>query len=95
MNRHFLPLLHSDTRDQKKFNFLQDASIRLSVSVAVAAIIGGDHGKCDFTQVFGQLTGSVALDLGNKAVGWRKDLTSSIAIMPAECFELLDGRTVY
>ena len=47
---------------------------------------GGDHGKCNFTQVLGQQPGAVALYLDNKVVGWKMDLASSIAIMPAECF---------
>ena len=58
-------------------------------------MIDGDQGKCDFTQVLGQLPGAVALELDNKVVGWKMGLTSSIAIMPAECFELVDGLTVY
>jgi len=54
-----------------------------------------DQGKCDFTQVLGQQPGAVALDPDNKVVGWKMGLTSSIAIMPAECFELVDGLIVY
>ena len=48
----------------------------------VDQVIDGDQGKSDFTQVFGQLPVEM-------------DLTSSIAIMPAECFELVDGLIVY
>ena len=58
-------------------------------------MINGDQGKCDFTQVFGQPPGAVALDLDNKVAGWKTGLASSIAIMPAECFELVDGLIVY
>ena len=62
---------------------------------SVNQVIDGDQGKCDFTQALGQLPGAVALDLGNKAVGWKMGLTSSIAIMPAKCFELVDRLIVY
>ncbi len=62
---------------------------------SVGQVIDGDQGKCDFTQAFGQLPGAVALDLDNKVAGWKTGLASSIAIMPAECFELVDGLIVY
>ena len=62
---------------------------------SVGQEIDADAGECDFTQVFGHLPGSVALDLDNKVVGWKMGLTSSIAIVPAESFELVDGLIVY
>ena len=37
---------------------------------------------------------AVDLELDNKVVGWKMGLTSSIAIMPPECFELVDGLIV-
>jgi hypothetical protein len=36
-------------------------------------------------------SGAMALDEGNKAVGWETGLASGIAKMPAECLVLVDG----
>ena len=42
-----------------------------------------------------QTPGAVALDLDNRYRGWQMGLTSTIAIVLAECFELVDGLIVY
>ena len=66
-----------------------------SLANPAGQVIDGYQGKCDLTPAFGHLPGAVALDLDNKAVGWKMGLTSSIAIMPVECFELAAGLIVY
>ena len=62
---------------------------------SVGQVIDEDPSECDFTEVFGHLPGAVALDLDDKVQGWKLGITSSIAIMPAESFELVDGLIVY
>ena len=62
---------------------------------SVGQVIDKDPGNCDFTQVFGYLPGAVALDVDDKVKNWKMGLTSSIAILPAESFELVDGLIVY
>jgi len=63
---------------------------------SVGQVIDEDPEECDFTAVFSNLPGAVALNLDdNKVLGWKMGLTAPIAIMPAECFELVDGLIVY
>ena len=62
---------------------------------SVGQLIDGNPDECDFTRRFSSLPDAVALDLDERYQGWKLGLTSPIAIMPAECFELLDGVIVY
>jgi len=62
---------------------------------SVGQVIDGDPGNCDFTQVFSPLPDAVALDLDNICQGWKLGFTARLAIVPAECFELVDGLIVY
>jgi hypothetical protein len=62
---------------------------------SVGQMIDGNPNECDFTRKFSSLPGAVALYLDNRYRGWRMGLTASIAIVPAECFELVDGLIVY
>ena len=62
---------------------------------SVGQAIDEDPDECDFTRVFGALPGAVAFDLDDKCRGWKFGLSSSIAILPAESFELVDGMIVY
>ena len=58
-------------------------------------MIDGNPDECDFTRKFSSLPGAVALDLDDGYRGWQMGLTAAIAIVPAECFELVDGLIVY
>jgi len=49
----------------------------------------------DFTRKFSSLPGAVALDLDDRYRGWQMGLTATITIVPAECFELVDGLIIY
>ena len=62
---------------------------------SIGQMIDGNPNECDFTREFSSLPGAVALDLDDRYRGWQMGLTSSIAIVPAECFELVDGLIVY
>jgi len=62
---------------------------------SVGQVIDGNPNACDFTRRFSSLPGAVALDLDDRYRGWQMGLTASMAIVPAECFELVDGLIVY
>ena len=62
---------------------------------SVGQLIRGNPDECDFTKRFSALPDEVALDLDERYRGWKFGLTSSSAIIPAECFELVDGLIVY
>ena len=62
---------------------------------SVGQMIDGNPNECDFTREFSSLPGAVALDLDDRYRGWQMGMTASIAIVPAECFELVDGLIVY
>jgi hypothetical protein len=53
-------------------------------------MIHGNPDGCDFTKKFGSLPDAVALDLDDRYLGWKLGMTAPIAIVPAECFELLN-----
>ena len=62
---------------------------------SVGQMIDENPNECDFTRKFSSLPGAVALDLDDRYRGWQMGLTATIAIVPAECFELVDGLIVY
>lgn len=62
---------------------------------SVAQLIHGNPDECDFTKRFSSLPDAVAIDLDDRYRGWKLGLTGTLAIVPAECFELLDGVIVY
>ena len=62
---------------------------------SVGQMIDGNPNECDFTREFSSLPGAVAMDLDDRYRGWQMGMTASIAIVPAECFELVDGLIVY
>jgi hypothetical protein len=62
---------------------------------SVGQMIDGNPNRCDFTREFSSLPGAVALDLDDRYRGWQMGMTANIAIVPAECFELVDGLIAY
>ncbi len=62
---------------------------------SVGQLIGEDSAQCDFTRTYGPLPHAVALDLDDRHLGWKMGIADPIAIVPAQCFELLDGVIVY
>ena len=62
---------------------------------SVGQMIDGNPNECDFTREYSSLPGAVALDLDDRYRGWQMGLTAPISIVPAECFELVDGLIVY
>jgi len=62
---------------------------------SVGQMIDGNPNECDFTRKCGFLPGAVALGLDDRYRGWQMGLAATIAIVPTECFELVDGLIVY
>jgi hypothetical protein len=62
---------------------------------SVGQMIHGNPDECDFTKRFSSLPDAVALDLDNRYQGWKMGMTAPIAIVPTECFDLVDGLIVY
>ena len=58
-------------------------------------MIDGNPNECNFTRKFSPLPGAVARDLDDRYRGWQMGLTATIAIVPAECFDLVDELIVY
>ena len=51
--------------------------------------------KMIFRREFGHIDRAVAVDLDKRFAGWKMDIVQSVAIKPAEVWELLDGVIVY
>lgn len=62
---------------------------------SVGQLIHGNPDECDFTKRFSSLPDAVAVDLDDRYRGWKIGLTSTLAIVPSECFDLVDGLIVY
>ncbi len=62
---------------------------------SIGQIIGDSIYECDFREGFGSLDGAVAVDLDERYKGWKMGITQSLAVKPAEVWELLDGVIVY
>ena len=71
-----------------------EALMMIPVALFYSQKIEGNPDECDFTRKFSSLPGAVALDLAARSRGWQMGLTAPIAIVPAECFELVDGLIV-
>lgn len=62
---------------------------------SVGQLINENPKECDFFRSYSSLPGSVALDVDERHRGWKLQYQYNIAILPAECFELVDGVIVY
>ena len=62
---------------------------------SISQLIDENPEKCDFTDVFGPVDGSVVIDCDHKFDGWKFGLSSIIAIKPTKTCDLVDGIIVY
>ena len=62
---------------------------------SIGQVIGESVYEDDFREKFAGLDGTVAIDLDGRYAGWKLGIVQSIAIKPAEVWELLDGVIVY
>jgi hypothetical protein len=95
---HTLKKLEWEDQVPNKHQSIQEYILRDRPSTRIWSIvqmIDGNPDECDFTKEFTSLPDAVALDLDERYRGWQMGLVSSIAIVPAECFELVDGLIVY
>jgi len=58
---------------------------------SVGQVVGESVYADDFRREFGHINGTVAVDLDERFTGWKLGVTQSVAIKPAEVWELLDG----
>jgi len=62
---------------------------------SIGQVIGESVYEDDFRQDFGYIEGAVAVGLDVRFTGWKLSITQSMAIKPAEVWDLLDGVVVY
>ena len=62
---------------------------------SISQLIDENPKKCDFTDVFGPVDGSVVIDCDRKFDGWKFGIALIIAIKPTETCDLVDGIIVY
>ena len=74
--------------------YLTDRRRKLRI-FSIGQIIGESVDDCDFRERFSDYEGAVAVDLDERFAGWRMGIVESVAIKPAEVWELLDGVIVY
>ncbi len=51
--------------------------------------------ECDFSRRLASLDGTIAMDLDRRFKGWRLGVTASMALVPSQPYELVDGVIVY
>jgi len=64
-------------------------------AASIGQVIGKSVYEGDFRREFGHIDGAVAIDLDERYAGWKLGIVESVAIKPAEVWELLDGVVVY
>jgi hypothetical protein len=97
-NLHTLKKLEWEEQVPNKNQSIREYILRDRASTqmwSIGQMINGNPDKCDFTREFSSLPDAVALDLDDRYQGWQMGMTANIAIVPAECFELVDGLIVY
>jgi hypothetical protein len=62
---------------------------------SIGQIVGNSIYDCDFRERFSGYEGVVAVDLDERFAGWKLGIAQSLAIKPADVWELLDGAIVY
>jgi len=97
-NNHVLKKLdwqdHVISKHRSIREFLYELNPNLSI-FSIGQIIGESVYEDDFRREFGHIDSAVALDLDERYAGWKLSITQSMAIKPAEVWELLDGVIVY
>jgi hypothetical protein len=63
--------------------------------VSIGQLFGDSVYEDDFRRQFGPIEGAVAIDLDERFAGWKSSIVQSMAIKPAEVWELLEGLIVY
>jgi hypothetical protein len=70
--------------------YLTDRRRKLCI-FSIGQVIGSSIDDYDFRQRFSDFEGAVAAGLDDRFAGWKPGITQSMAIKPAEVWELLDG----
>jgi len=97
-NHHILKKLELQDHVPKKHPSIREYIQQEKPSIrmwSVGQLINDNPEECDFFRSYSSLPGSVALDVDERHRGWKLQYQYNIAILPAECFELVDGVIVY
>jgi uncharacterized iron-regulated protein len=62
---------------------------------SIGQVIGYKPEECDFTKVYSEIDGIVAMDLTEKFIGWKIAVLSVMAVKDMEVCVVLDGVLVY
>jgi hypothetical protein len=79
-------------RSIREYSFEKRGKLRMA---SIGQIIGDSVYEDDCQREFGHIDGAVAIDLDERFAGWKLSIVQSMAIKPAEVWELLDGVVVY
>jgi hypothetical protein len=97
-NNHVLKSLdwqdHVPNPHRSIWEYLSEKRSNLRI-FSIGQIIGESVYEDDFRFRFGDLDGAVAVDIDERFAGWKMGIVESLAIKPAEVWELLDGVIVY
>ena len=78
-----------------RFDNIYPKSAGFRVFFSIVQVIGESVYEDDFRKRFGPIEGAVAMDLDEQFTVWKLGITQSMAIKPAEVWELLDGVIIY
>jgi len=97
-NLHVLKVLnwqdHVPNQHRLIYGYLKDIMPEIRI-FSISQLIDENPEECDFTDVFGPIDGSVAIDCYRRFDGWKFGHASIIAIKPTETCDLVDGIIVY
>ena len=97
-NLHVLKVLnwqdHVPNQHKSIYRYLKSITPEFRI-FTISQLIDENPEKCDFTDVFGHVEGSVVIDCDRKFDGWKFGIASIIAIKPTETCDLVDGIIVY
>jgi len=97
-NLHVLKVLnwqdHVPNQHRSIYGYLKDIMPEIRI-FSISQLIDENPKECYFSDVFGPIEGSVAIDCDHRFDGWKFGLASIIAIKPSEACDLVDGIIVY
>jgi len=97
-NLHVLKVLnwqdHVPNKHRSIIEYLNDDMSGIRI-FSICQLIDENPEECDFTQKFGSIDGSVAVDCDGRFDGWKFGIASDIAIKPTVTCDFVDGIIVY
>ena len=97
-NLHVLKVLnwqdHVSNQHKSIYRYLKDMMPKIRM-FSISQLIDENPKECDFTEVFGSIDDSVAVDCDRRFDNWKFGPASIIAIKPTATRDLVDGIIVY